>query len=228
MDFFIDNPETEKKYQEILQRIRMMKNGMVSENMVQRGIRYKTNWGASIVDIRQLSAEITPGHLLAMKLWNRKWRETMILATLVDVPGEVTAEQMDYWTKSFENIEIAEQAVSNLWVRTPFAFIKALEWCRGKKHLVRYTGVQLIGRLAFTAKNDPDEMFDMFFSELKTLAKDTQLSAVLQRSLLLVGNRSPELREQVRAFSDELLNSDSPTAKMLGNELIECFRAINP
>jgi 3-methyladenine DNA glycosylase AlkD len=140
MDFILDNPDTEKNFQQILKLIKLRKSGEVSDLMNQSGIRYKINWGVSIIELREIAKQFEPDHLLALKLWNKQWRETMILATLIDDPKQVTEEQIDFWTKTFENTEIAEQASANLWVKTKFAFIKAMEWCRGKKHIMRLPG----------------------------------------------------------------------------------------
>jgi 3-methyladenine DNA glycosylase AlkD len=144
------------------------------------------NWGVSIIDLREIARQFEPDHLLALKLWNKQWRETMILATLLDEPKLVTEEQIDFWTKTFENTEIAEQASANLWVKTKFAFVKAMEWCRGKKHIIRFTGLHLIGRLALTDKSAIDEMFEPFFEELPTLAKDSSLNTVFYRTVLML------------------------------------------
>ncbi len=216
MDIFLDNPEIDKQFQEILLTIKNRKNGVVSDSMKQQGISYKLNWGVSIIELKQIAKGYEQNHLLALKLWNKQWRETMILATLLDEPKTVAEEQMDFWTKSFENIEIVEQATANLWVKTPFAFVKAIEWCRGKKHFVRYTGVQLIGRLALTEKTALDEMFEPFYEFLTTLSKDKNLGNVIYRSLLILGSRSEYLNNLSVQFSNELMNSESVNAKKLG------------
>jgi hypothetical protein len=162
-----------------------------------------------------------PDHLLALKLWNKQWRETMILATLLDEPEEVSEEQMDFWTKSFENSEIAEQASTNLWIKSKFAFIKALEWCRGKKHIIRYTGIHLMGRLAIADKKAIDEMFEPFFEELPTLAKDSKLYTPLYRSILALGTRSKYLNTQTIELAKTMQLSNSESALKLGEELFE-------
>jgi len=221
MNFILDNPETEKKFQQILSLIKMRKSGEVSDMMKQKGINYKLNWGVSIIDLRDIAKQFEPGHLLALKLWNKEWRETMILATLLDEPKLVTEEQMDFRTKSFENTEIAEQASTNLYVKTKFAFIKALEWCRGKKHIIRFTGIHLMGRLAISEKKAIDEMFEPFFEELPTLAKDEKLYTVLYRAVLALGARSKYLNEHSVELSRTLQLSDSETAIKLGQELFE-------
>ncbi len=219
MDFILDNKETEKKFQQILSLIKLRKSGEVADLLKQKGIQYKTNWGVSIIELRDIAKQFEPDHLLALKLWNKQWRETMILATLIDEPNQVTEEQIDFWTKTFENTEIAEQASANLWVKSKFAFIKAMEWCRGKKHVVRFTGIHLIGRLALTDKLSIDEMFEPFFEELPTLAKDSTLNTVFYRTTLALGKRSEFMHQQTLELTRTLQLSDSDNAAKLGEEL---------
>lgn len=221
MEFLLDNSETEKTFRQLLQLVQSHKNGDVAKAMKESGLNYKMNWGVSIVELREISRKFGPNHLLALKLWNKQWRETMILATLLDEPGEVTEEQMDYWTKSFETAEMVEQASANLWWKTRFAFVKALEWCRGKKHLVRFTGIHLAGRLALTDKNAIDEMFEPFFEELLTLAKDSKLHTVIYRTVIALGNRSRKLNKQSVELSKSLQLSDSEVAVKLGESLYD-------
>jgi len=221
MDFILDNQETEKKYQQILVLVKSRKSGEVADLMKQKGISYKMNWGVSIIDLREIAKQFVPDHLLALKLWNKQWRETMILATLIDEPKLVTEEQIDFWTKTLENTEIAEQASANLWVKTKFAYIKAMEWCRGKKHIIRFTGLHLIGRLALSDKSAIDEMFDPFFEELPTLAKDSMLNTAFYRTIIALGTRSEYLHRQTIELAQTLQMSDSENAVKQGEDLYE-------
>lgn len=221
MDILIDQPEVEKQFREILAMIRLRKNGETVAQMKALGVNYKINWGVSVISLRALSKGYEKNHLLALKLWNKKWRETMILATLLDEPDVLTEEQMDYWTKSVETIELVEQMVANLFVHSKFAFAKSLEWCRGKKHLVRYTGIQLMGRLARVDKNAIDEMFEPYFEVLLPLTKDPALTQVLYRSLLLIANRSEELRKSCNRFLSLIAKMKEEPAKNLARLLVE-------
>ena len=221
MSFILDNSETEKKYQKLLSMVKLRKNGDVADLMNSKGIKYKLNWGVSLVELRQMAAQFEPDHLLALKLWNKQWRETMILATLLDEPAKVTEEQMDFRTKSFENTEIAEITSTHLWVKSKFAFIKALEWCRGKKFHVHYTGIHLMGRLAITEKKALDEMFEPFFAEITTLAKDSQLHTVIYRAVLAIGSRSLLLNKLATELAQSLQLSNSENAAKLGESLYD-------
>lgn len=225
MDLLIDDPKIEQQFQQILIRIRLSKNGLVVEQMKERGLIYKVNWGASITELRVIAAQFVPNHLLALKLWNKKWRETMILAAMVDVPGEVTEEQMDYWTKSLETTEIAETLNTYLWVKSRYAFVKSLEWCRGKKHLVRFAGLHLMGRLAIVQKAAIDEFFEPFFDVLSPLSKDTNLKQIFYRSFILLGMKSKKMNESAILFAEGLKEVDSLTSKTLSDMILTELRS---
>ena len=220
MNFIIDDPQQELEFRQILTKIRLAKNGETVEQMKKQGLSYKINWGASIVSLREIASQYTPNHLLALKLWNKQWRETMILAAMLDNPKEVTEEQMDYWTKSVESSEIVESLNTYLWVKTRFAFIKSLEWCRGKKHLVRYAGIHLMGRLALIEKSAMDEFFEPFFDVLSPLAKDPNLRQVFYRSFVLLGMKSKEMNEKAILFAESLKGVDSEDSNKLSEIIL--------
>lgn len=221
MDVLIDDPASEQLFKEILAKIRSLKNGETAAQMKSLGLVYKINWGASVISLRELAKSYDKNHLLALKLWNKQWRETLILASLLDEPDKLTEEQMDYWTKSFPTTEIAEQAVANLFVHSKFAYVKALEWCRGKKHIVRYTGLHLMGRLAMVDKQAIDEMFDPFFEVIFPLVKDPDLGQIFYRSMLIMANRSEYLREKSMAFLELAQEMEEEHPKKIAELLLE-------
>lgn len=220
MDFILDDPKQELEFRQILTKIRLAKNGETVEQMKTLGLNYKINWGASILSLREIAAQYKPNHLLALKLWNKQWRETMILAAMLDVPAEVTEEQMDYWTKSLETAEIAEVLNTYLWSKTKFAFVKSLEWCRGKKHLVRFAGLNLMGRLAIAQKSAIDELFEPFFDVLSPLAKDPKLKQVFYRSFILLGMKSKSMNESAILFAEALKSLDSEDSVNLADLIL--------
>jgi len=220
MVFIIDDPQQEKEFRRILTKIMLAKNGETVEQMKQAGLTYKNNWGVSVISLREIATQFVPNHVLAMKLWNKQWRETMMLAAMLDVPKEVTEEQMDYWTKSVESAEIIESLNTWLWVKTRFAFVKSLEWCRGKKHLVRFAGLHLMGRLALVEKAEIDEMFEPFFDVLSPLAKDPKLTQAFYRSFILLGQKSKPMNEKAILFAENLKESDSEGCRSLAEMIL--------
>jgi hypothetical protein len=193
MEYLLDDPVSERVYQEILRRIRPLQNGETADSMSQRGVDYKLNLGASIVSLQQLASNYAPDHLLALKLWNKQWRETMILATMLEKPEEVTENQMDFWVKQIQQTEIAEQAAMNLFSKSPYAFQKAVEYCLAKKNLCKITGLLMMGRLALTDRTAKNEQFEAFLELFPPLAKDAQLSLVFRRVFVQIAMRNREL-----------------------------------
>jgi hypothetical protein len=220
MEYLLDDPVSEQAYQEILRRVKPLQNGEVAESMIQRGVVYKLNLGASVISLQQLAADYPHSHLLALKLWNKQWRETMILATLLDQPDEVTENQMDFWVKQIQQIEMAEQAAMNLFSKTPFAYKKAIEYCLAKKTLCKITGLLMMGRLALTDRSAPNERFESFLELFPPLAKDAQLSLVFRRIFVQIAMRNPELYDLALKQAYLLKTLDSAEAQDNAEQLI--------
>ncbi|HPR32253.1 MAG TPA: DNA alkylation repair protein [Prolixibacteraceae bacterium] len=221
MEFLLDDPEADKLFHQIVRSLPSMQNGITADSMEKRGVHYEKNWGISLVDLRSFAQRIPKNHVLALKLWNKKWRETKILATLLDEPEQISEEQMDYWIKTAETLELTEQIVFNLFAVSRFAFVKALEWCRGKKFNVKAAGLLMMGQLSIRSKNDIDEMFEAFFDVLPPLAKDPSLSLVFFRSYCQLARRSKNLYQKCLQFAGELIAFPEDSARVLGNELID-------
>jgi len=213
MAYLLDNSDTNRIFQEIISQIKPLQNGEVVNSMEKRGVPYKVSYGVSIPLLRQIASNFRNNHLLALKLWNKQWRETMILATLLEEPNEVTENQMDFWVKNLQSVEIAEQAVINLFSKTSFAYEKAFEYCHGKKLLVKISGLLLIGRLALADREASDEKFDPFFEIMPPLSKDPQLAMVFTRVYIQIGMRNQNLNKIAIRHAQILKTVDSKTAK---------------
>lgn len=220
MEILIDDAKMNDNYRKILAQINAYKSGVTVDLMKDRGIKYKVNWGDSIVSLRMIASHYEKNHLLALKLWNKGWRETMILATLLEPHDELTEQQMDYWTKSFETGEIAEQAVANLFVYSKFAFVKALEYCCGKKPYVRYTGLLLLGRLAMIDKEAIDDMFLPCFKVIAPLSKDSSLGDAFYRLILRLAQRSKRLRLECIKFLEDIQKFEEEFPKKIASSLL--------
>ncbi len=213
MDYLLDDPLIEKTYQDILLKIRKLQNGEVVNSMQRRGIEYKVNYGVGIPMLQELAQQYPKNHLLALKLWNKQWRETMILATLLEEPAEVTVNQINFWAKNLPTLEMAEQAAMNLFSQTTFAYPKAIEFCHGKKLVVKIFGLLLAGRLALTDKNATDEQFDPFFELMSPLSKDAQLELVFSRIFIQIGMRNLNLLDLTIQHAKILKTNGSSTSQ---------------
>jgi 3-methyladenine DNA glycosylase AlkD len=120
----------EKQLVYIKKNIYLHKNGIVSESMEAKGIRYGLNYGVSIPDLKQLADTLPHDAILAQRLWDEDIRETKLLATLL-YPTEIMNEKKAItWLKDIHNIELAEQTTRNLFSKSPDAAAIASNWCQ--------------------------------------------------------------------------------------------------
>lgn len=196
-----------------------MQNGQTVESMERMGLHYDRNWGVSIVDLKLFASKVAKNHLLALKLWNKKWRETQILATMLEEPLKATEEQIDFWVKTSEQIEIIEQCAFNVVPYTRFAFSKSMEWLLSKKQNVKIAGLLTMGRLAMADKSAIDEMFEPYFELLLPLSKDKALTQYIYRTYCQLARRSRNIHSQCLALLQAMQATDSEIAQALANEL---------
>ena len=83
------------KYQDVIRRIQALADPEAVKGMARFGINPANTYGVSIPNLRQLAKEAGKDHVLAQELWASGIHEARILAGMIDVPKEVTGEQME-------------------------------------------------------------------------------------------------------------------------------------
>ena len=121
MKFFISNPVLDKEIVDIKRKITLSMNGVVSDKMRENGILYEKNYGVIVPRIKEIAGEYTANGDLAQRLWAMKYRETMIMATILQPIDEFQITDARLWLAEINQNELAEQIVMNLLVKTEFA-----------------------------------------------------------------------------------------------------------
>jgi 3-methyladenine DNA glycosylase AlkD len=119
MQFFPVIPHIDQQVEKAIQLIKLRKNGETADMLNRMGIVYRKNYGVSLVHIRQIAGGMDKNNDVANRLWARQIRETMILATLVADPLQMTLEQLTGWSGEISNAELTEQASMNLFAYSP-------------------------------------------------------------------------------------------------------------
>src|SRR3989344_8694998 len=105
-------------YEEVIKKLKSLKNPKNVEGMARFGINPKNTLGISIYTLRPLSKEIGKNHFLALKLWKSGIHEARILASFIEDPKQVTEKQLNKWVGDFDSWDIVDQ-VSELIAHTP-------------------------------------------------------------------------------------------------------------
>jgi len=199
-----------------------MENPRNVAGMARYGINPKNTLGVSIPVLRKMAREIGKDHDLAAELWVSGIHETRILATLIDIPVEVTESQMDGWAGEFDSWDICDQCCSNLFSRTQFAYKKTSEWCVDEREFVKRAGFVMMAALAVKDKKAEDEEFDSFFASIKAGALDNRnfVKKAVNWALRQIGKRNQALNRKAIAAAEEIRKMDSPSARWIAADAL--------
>ena len=172
--------------------------------------------------LRKIAKKISVNHELALKLWETNIHEARILASLIADPKKVDENLMEKWVRDFDNWDICDQRVFNLFWRTSLAYRKAVEWSLRSEEFVRRAGFVLMAKLAMSDKRANDSVFKNFLPYLLEGARDNRKYVVKAVSWALrrIGRRSPRLREKVLKLAEEIERIGTGNARYIARETI--------
>jgi 3-methyladenine DNA glycosylase AlkD len=193
------------------------------DGMARAGIASDRAMGVKIPDLRRLAKQIGRGdHELALALWTKGGRETMILASMIDDPRQVTDQQAEAWAKDFYDWEVCDQTVANLLEKTPLAWDKAAQWSIRPEEGVKRAGFVLMARLAVSDKKARDQMFYPFFPMMVREAADGRnlVKKAVNWALRQIGKRNPNLNQRALQTARQIQEIDHPAARWIASDAI--------
>lgn len=107
--------------QRVKRRFFAMRNGDLAQQMADRGVRYRINFGLNLPQISEIARDFLPGgteyeELQPMDMAgfarrlrdNSTTRESMLIAPMLFPAGSLTQEEAEDWVKSLPTTEIAD------------------------------------------------------------------------------------------------------------------------
>ncbi len=176
------NEDIQERVKEIKRSFRLIMDGATSTSMREKGLDYKLNWGANLMQLREKAEELGKDYHLAIALWKEDIRECKILATMIMPPKEMLPEIADIWMEQTPTVEIAEQAAFNLYQHLDYASDKAFLWLSSPDDLPQICGYHVLSRL-FMRKYEPDERDINEFIDQALVALQSQ-NPILQKAAM--------------------------------------------
>jgi 3-methyladenine DNA glycosylase AlkD len=207
---------------EVVARLRSLAQPGDLEGMERFGIPTEHALGIPIPMLRRLAREIGRDLGMAGELWASGIHEARILATLVDVPEEVTPEQMETWVLDFCSCDLCDQCCSNLFDRTPYAYRKAEEWSRREEEFVKRAGFVLMAALSVHDKKAEDRVFRKFFPLIIREATDDRpyVRKAVNWALRQIGKRNPALNQEAIRVAGEIRTLNSRAARWIASDAL--------
>ena len=217
-----DNANIDANFNDIIEKLKSVSNPDSVEGMARFGITPENTFGVSIPNLRKIAKETKKNHALAQQLWESGFRETMILASMVDEPEMVTQEQMEEWVLDFDYWEICDQCCMNLFEKTGFAYEKAVEWSNRNEEFVKRAGFVMMARLAVSDKKADDNQFEQFFPIMLREADDERnfVKKAVNWALRQIGKRNLALNVRGIETAKEMQKIDSKSARWIASDAI--------
>ena len=131
---------------------------------------------------------------------------------------------MESWATDFNSWDIVDGCISSLFRKTPFAYTKAMEWCKRKEEFIRRAGFSMMAMLAVHDKNVSDKEFEQFFSYIYNYSNDERnfVKKAVNWALRQIGKRNERLCKKAILLVKKIkLKEDSSSRWVAANALQE-------
>ena len=210
------------KFEEIINELEALSNPEDIKGMASFGISPKRTYAVRIPELRRIANKVGKDHDLAHKLWKADYRETKILACIIDDPELVSEEQMDSWVVEFDYWEICDQCCMNLFRKTSFAYKKIFEWSNREEEFVKRAAFTLIAVLAVHDKQAADDKFEQFFPIIKRESTDDRnyVKKAVNWALRHIGKKNIYLNKKAIIIAEEIHKINSKSAKWIAKDAL--------
>jgi 3-methyladenine DNA glycosylase AlkD len=207
----------------IIAELKSLANPSNVAGMARFGINPERTLGIPMPTLRAMAKSHRKNHALAIELWRSGIHEARILASLVDDPKQVTADQMESWANEFDSWDVCDQVCSNLWEKTPYVYDKAIEWSRSDQEFVKRAGFVLMARSVVGGKKALGAgQLATIFSEIELGATDKRnfVQKAINWALRQIGKSSLDLNRQAIATAEKIALADNSTARWIAADAL--------
>ncbi|HET9494157.1 MAG TPA: DNA alkylation repair protein [Chloroflexia bacterium] len=215
-------PGAKMTVDEIVAELRGMESEHNREGMARFGIATEHTLGISVADLRKLARRAGKDHALARQLWDTGLHEARILASIVDVPAEVTEEQMERWVRDFDSWDLCDQCCGNLFWQTEHAARKVFEWSEREPEFEKRAGFALMAYIAWHDKKAPDDFFLSFLPVIRREASDRRnfVRKAVNWALRHIGKRNTALNAEAVALAQSILDSGDRASRWVASDAL--------
>lgn len=209
-------------YDEIIQELEALSTPDDVEGMARFGINPQKTYAVRIPELRKIAKKAGKNHQLAVQLWEAGYRETRILACMIEDPKKVTSQQLDLWAAEFDYWEICDQCCMKLFRMTPFAYQKVFQWSESEEEFKKRAAFTLIAVLAVHDKKAPDERFEEFFPLIIKESTDTRIyvKKAVNWALRHIGKKNIVLNKKAIMVAGEIQKINSKSAKWIASDAL--------
>lgn len=193
------------------------------KKMERIGISPQRAVGVNLTQLREIAKPYKGQHELALQLWDCKYHEAKIIATMIDDPKQVTRVQISKWASEFYSWDICDLTCRNLFERTPYVQPLIARWTKCNRVFLKRAGFVLIARQAKVNKKMGDKKFIHYLSLIEKNSDDERnfVKKALSWSLRQIGKRNDFLRLQSNDVANRLLQKGDKSSLWIARSYLQ-------
>lgn len=207
---------------DVLDRLRALGTPEARAGMARFAIHAERAFGTTMPQLRALARQLGRSHALAAGLWESGWHDARLLATLVDVPAQVDAAQMDAWAADFDNWALCDSACFGLFDRCAGAWARVDAWAPRPEEFVRRGAFALLAGLAVHDKRAADAPFLRGLGLVEAHANDPRnfVWKAINWALRAIGKRKLSLHGPALDLARALADAGEPARRKVGKDAL--------
>ena len=206
----------------VLEQLKAKGSAESIEGMGKFGMATDQRLGVPVPEMRKIAKSIGKDHGLALKLWKTGVQEARIVASMIDVPEEVTEAQMETWVADFNSWDVCDQVCLNLFDKSNFTDTKIRQWSTREEEFVKRAAYALIAAVAWHDKQAQDDRFIGYLPTIKSGATDNRnfVEKGVSWALRHIGKRNSKLNRAAIKTAKEIQQFDSNAARWVASDVI--------
>src|SRR5215469_1789678 len=210
-----------------LEELRALGERRNVQGMARFGIRAKIVYGVAKPKMDELARRIGKDHQLALALWASGVHDARILAGMIDLPNEVSSEQMERWVRDFDNWDVCDGTCCHLFVFAAPAWKKAIAWSRREPEFIKRAGFALMAYLAYRDKQATDAQFQTVLPLIEREAGDDRhfVKKAVNWALRNIGKRNLRLNREAIQSAERIQRQGSRAARWIAADALRELRS---
>src|SRR6516162_8038641 len=210
-----------------LEELRALGEPRNVDGLARFGIRAKVVYGVAKPKMDELARRIGKDHQLALELWASGVHDARILAGMIDLPNEVSSEQMDRWVRDFDNWDVCDGTCCHLFVFAKPAWQKARSWAGRKAEFQKRAGFALMAYLAVHDKRSADREYARLLPIIRQEAHDDRnfVRKAVNWALRQIGKRNRRLNRAAIREAERIRKIDRKAARWIAADALRELRS---
>jgi 3-methyladenine DNA glycosylase AlkD len=205
-----------------LEELRALGERRNVDGMARFGIRAKVVYGVAKPKMDELARRIGKDHHLALELWASGVHDARILAGMIDLPREVSSQQMERWARDFDNWDVCDGTCCHLFVFAAPAWKKAIAWSRRDPEFIKRAGFALMAYLAYRDMQATDAQFRRLLPLIEREAYDDRnfVRKAVNWALRNIGKRNLRLNREATRAAARIRGQGSRSARWIAADAL--------